>query len=86
MILDRDELLGLREELRSSDASRREGAARRLLSLVETSAPALLIEALASDSAEVRDQALLLLERMAESGDVALRQVVAAVRGEGPGA
>jgi len=86
MMLDKDELLGLREELRSSDLSRREGAVRRLLSLVETSAPAVLIEALASDSAEVRDQALLLLERMAESGDPALRQVVAAVRGEGPGA
>ena len=86
MVLDPDELRRLRDELRSDDASRREGAVRRIAAMVEASAPRVLIEALASDSAEVRDQALVMLERMAESGDPLLQQVVAGVRGLGPGA
>lgn len=86
MVLDREELVRLRRQLRSADPEQRASAIRRMIGLVEASAPALLVEALASDSAEVRDQALVLLERMAESGDPGLRQVVEAVRGIGPGA
>lgn len=86
MALDREELLRLKGQLRSPDPAERESALLRLIALVETSAPALLTEALASDSAEVRDQALLLIERMAESGDPGFTQVAESVRGVGPGA
>lgn len=86
MPLDREELMRLREQLRSIDPVQRESATRRLISLVEASAPSLLLEALASDTAEVRDQALLLIERMAESGDPGFTHVAESVRGVGPGA
>jgi HEAT repeat protein len=86
MVLDPDELRRLREELRDTDPSRRESAVRRLLAMMEASAPTVLVEALGSESAGVREQALGLLEKMAESGDPVLQQVVAAVRGVGPGA
>lgn len=86
MALDPIELRRLREELRSAEPARRESAVRRLLAMVEASAPNVLLEALASESPEVRDQALDLLERMADSGDSTLEHIVSAVRGVGPGA
>lgn len=86
MPLDPDELRRLRDELRSAEPARRESAVRRLLAMVEASAPGVLVEALESESPEVREQALNLLERMAESGDETLEHIVAAVRGVGPGA
>lgn len=86
MTLDRDELLRLKDDLHSDDPVRHEGAVCRLLSLVEATAPSMLVEALASDSTDVREQALQLLERMAESGDPTLEHVATAVRGVGPGA
>lgn len=86
MVLDPDELRRLRDELRSMEPARRESAVRRLLAMVEASAPAVLLEALASDSPEVREQALQLLDRMADAEDVTLEHIVAAVRGVGPGA
>lgn len=83
---DQEEMLRLREDLRSDDPERRGGAVRRLQSMVQAKAPTLLLEALESDSVEVREQALVLLARMAESDDPTLQQVVTAVRGAGPGA
>lgn len=86
MPLDPDELRRLREELRSAEPARRESAVRRLLALVEARAPGVLLEALGSDSPEVREHALELLERMAESGEPTLEHIVSSVRGVGPGA
>lgn len=86
MPLDPDELRRLREELRSAEPARRESAVRRLLALVEARAPGVLLEALVSDSPEVREHALELLESMAESGEPTLEHIVSSVRGVGPGA
>lgn len=86
MPLDAEELRRLREELAAVEPARRESAVRRIAAMMEASAPQVLVEALASDSREVRDQALALLERMAASDDPALQRVAAAVRGIGSGA
>lgn len=86
MLLDAEELRRLQEELASAEPARRESAVRRIAAMMEASAPELLIEALASDTREVRDHALRLLEGMAASGDPALQRVADAVRGVGPGA
>jgi HEAT repeat protein len=86
MSLDADELQQLREELHAPEPARRESAIRRLGAVVHAEAPAVLAEALTSESGPVRDQALALLEQMAGSGDASLEQIVAAVRGVGPGA
>lgn len=86
MSLDPEELRRLRSQLQTGDAAARESAVRRLAAMVQASAPDVLVEALASDSVEVRRHALELLEQMAESDDPTLARIVAAVRGVGQGA
>lgn len=86
MSLDPAELRRLREELQSADPARKESAVRRLTAMVHASAPGVLLDALGSDSVEVRQQASQLLDRMAESGDPSLEAVVTTIRGFGAGA
>lgn len=66
MLPDAEELRRLREGLRSEDPVVRDEARMRLLPLLDAGARAILAEAVASDSAEVRARAEALLAELDE--------------------